>query len=754
MKVIFTILVLSAVLAIGPVPVRAFTVPTAASFSFTASTVGASLIALQGADTDGTSLVYAIAAGPSHGTLSGLDTATGYVVYTPTTSYTGADSFTYNVTSGGQTSSNGTVSITVTNAKTRIVDTLTDSSGTALTGMVTFILTQRVTSPAGLIPASATISATLSAGAFDVSLYPSTALSPQSYYQLWYTATGSLRRELLGVYAIPATSATSITLAPYRVTDTNLAAQYSFMPAAAINSLVTGLGSPVTSFNTRTGAITPATNDYTWAQINKSTSSIADITTRSAADLSSGTLPDARFPSTLPALNGSNLTALNASNLSSGTVAPARLGSMTDSYLPYKTSSAMADSPLLRYGSGTVGFAAGTPAAPSTSNSATGTRLLLLDGASGEHLGIGVESGSFWHNTGAANSYKFYWGASSAEKYTLTPSQFLINSAGTSFTFNFQTSGTPSASVVKLTSNAYTVRIGADPASDNLYVWDFDTDGFHPFTDASWAIGTHAKRPVQVLTQNSGGFCLSDGTNCTGIISGSGDPAGAVISRPGSLYLRTNGLVYKKASGTSTGGWDEVATSANTATFTNKTVDVEGTGNTYTMPFKVFLSAAGCNNATAGSFWDLPTSTAAVPACVTGTNTQKGVLDFADSGPFVAQNTLILPADFTGAIDARIIWTTSATSGNAKWSLATICTDVAASATDDPSFNTASTVTTAAPGTANRVQTSAITGVTATGCSAGNLLHLKISRDGTDGSDTIGATARLVGVEVTIRRAM
>jgi hypothetical protein len=90
-----------------------------------------------------------------------------------------------------------------------------------------------------------------------------------------------------------------------------------------------GGGGNVTSVFGRTGAVVAATNDYTWAQINKTTSSLADLTTRSASDLSSGTLPDGRFPATLPAVSGANLTALNASNLASGTVAPARLGSGT-----------------------------------------------------------------------------------------------------------------------------------------------------------------------------------------------------------------------------------------------------------------------------------------------------------------------------------------------------------------------------------------------------------------------------------------
>jgi hypothetical protein len=86
-----------------------------------------------------------------------------------------------------------------------------------------------------------------------------------------------------------------------------------------------GGGGAVDSVFGRTGAVVAATDDYTWAQINKTTSSLADIATRSASDLSSGTLPDGRFPATLPAASGVNLTALNASNLASGTVASARL---------------------------------------------------------------------------------------------------------------------------------------------------------------------------------------------------------------------------------------------------------------------------------------------------------------------------------------------------------------------------------------------------------------------------------------------
>ena len=59
----------------------------------------------------------------------------------------------------------------------------------------------------------------------------------------------------------------------------------------------TAAGGGVTSVFGRTGAVVAATNDYTWAQINKTTSSLADLTTRSAGDLSSGTVATARLGS-------------------------------------------------------------------------------------------------------------------------------------------------------------------------------------------------------------------------------------------------------------------------------------------------------------------------------------------------------------------------------------------------------------------------------------------------------------------------
>lgn len=194
------------------------------------------------------------------------------------------------------------------------------------------------------------------------------------------------------------------------------------------------------------------------------------------------------------------------------------------------------------------------------------------------------------------------------------------------------------------------------------------------------------------------------------------------------------------------------AYASDTVTLTNKTLDAEGTGNVVTIPRRIWLPAAGCNNATAGSVWDLPTSNPAVAACVTGTNTQKGVLNFADSADLSAQITYKLPSTWTGTVDANIKWYTAATSGDVVWQIQTIC--VADAETDDPAFNTASTVTDTAKGTTLQTNDAAITTVTVTGCAASELMHVKIRRDSAHASDSLASTASLIGVELVIREAM
>jgi len=191
----------------------------------------------------------------------------------------------------------------------------------------------------------------------------------------------------------------------------------------------------------------------------------------------------------------------------------------------------------------------------------------------------------------------------------------------------------------------------------------------------------------------------------------------------------------------------------NTVVLLNTQYNAEGTGNVLTVVEKLWLPSAICNNTTPASHgWSFPTSNPGVPTCITGSNTQAGTMDFANSGSLSTQRNLKLPSDWTGTIDAKFVWFTTATSGDVVWQLATIC--VADAETSDPAFNTASTVTDTAKGTTLQLNDASITTVTVTGCAAGELLYLKLLRDSGHASDNLAATARLLGLELTIRRAV
>jgi hypothetical protein len=193
----------------------------------------------------------------------------------------------------------------------------------------------------------------------------------------------------------------------------------------------------------------------------------------------------------------------------------------------------------------------------------------------------------------------------------------------------------------------------------------------------------------------------------------------------------------------------------NTVLLTNTQYNAEGTGNVLTLTDKAWFPAATLESAPAASVssFNLPTTAAhAVPTTKVGSNVVYATLDYADSASLSAQLAWLTPADWTSTVDARLIWFTTATSGNVVWQVSTIC--VADAETSDPALNTASTVTDAAKGTTLQFNEASITGVTITGCAAGEVMFIKVLRDSAHASDTLAATARLVGVELTYRRAI
>jgi hypothetical protein len=187
-----------------------------------------------------------------------------------------------------------------------------------------------------------------------------------------------------------------------------------------------------------------------------------------------------------------------------------------------------------------------------------------------------------------------------------------------------------------------------------------------------------------------------------------------------------------------------------TADANGNIVDTAGNGTLgITFPAKYFIPGALCNNATPSPAWNLPTSNAAAASCNTGMNVQEAGLDFADGQS--AQYGLLLPSDWTGAIDARLTFFDASTSGTVIFQIATACTPTNGSIADDTAFNTAdSFATITLNATTKALWETTKTGLTITGCSAGNRLHIKVSRT----TDTAAAVARMVGLELTIRRAL
>jgi len=96
---------------------------------------------------------------------------------------------------------------------------------------------------------------------------------------------------------------------------------YSGIQKAALKTSAP-LGGGVDSVFTRIGDVVAATNDYTWAQVDKATSDIADITTKSHASLSSiGTNTHAQIDTHIADTSdphGANLTQTGIT--SSGTI--------------------------------------------------------------------------------------------------------------------------------------------------------------------------------------------------------------------------------------------------------------------------------------------------------------------------------------------------------------------------------------------------------------------------------------------------
>ncbi|MEK6847619.1 MAG: putative Ig domain-containing protein [Nanoarchaeota archaeon] len=87
--------------------------PVANNQSITTNQDTPMTITLSATDVDGDSFTFSLLTTPSNGVLSGFNSTTGQVTYTPNTSFTGSDNFTFKANDGIADSNNATISIAV-----------------------------------------------------------------------------------------------------------------------------------------------------------------------------------------------------------------------------------------------------------------------------------------------------------------------------------------------------------------------------------------------------------------------------------------------------------------------------------------------------------------------------------------------------------------------------------------------------------------------------------------------------------------
>ena len=96
-----------------------------------------------------------------------------------------------------------------------------------------------------------------------------------------------------------------------------------------------------------------------------------------------------------------------------------------------------------------------------------------------------------------------------------------------------------------------------------------------------------------------------------------------------------------------------------------------------------------------------------------------------------------VPQNYVGTPKVIIVWTTTATAGNAVWTAS--CTYITAGETLDPAaYTEAAAATTAAPGTTQLAVITTLT-FTAASIAAGDLVQMGFGRNGASASDTMAA---------------
>jgi hypothetical protein len=109
-----------------------------------------------------------------------------------------------------------------------------------------------------------------------------------------------------------------------------------------------------------------------------------------------------------------------------------------------------------------------------------------------------------------------------------------------------------------------------------------------------------------------------------------------------------------------------------------------------------------------------------------------------------------------GGLSLRLLWSTPATTGSARWTVETAYVMPIDGDQDDldPAFNTATAVVSPASASATVLIKADFTALDTTDMRAGALLFLRIGRTPGHASDDLGNDANLIGVELQYQRRM
>lgn len=289
----------------------------------------------------------------------------------------------------------------------------------------------------------------------------------------------------------------------------------------------------------------------------------------------------------------------------------------------------------------------------------------------------------------------------------------------------------------------------SDPGADRILFWD----------DSESATGLLALSGCSIttttLTCNTLGSSLSSSTN--DILATTGDDV--VLGKSGGEAITLGFATANTLTLSSTTGLNAI--NFGSMTGTGLVYDAEGTNNTLTIPTKIQFNAGVCQNATASVGFSTPTTLGAAGGCHSvaaglGGGVAYGYAVFPTGGADTElHGQFELPSDWTGAVDVTLKWNSASTTANdVVWEIAFGCVGTGDTGAGISFNDQAFTAVTNLDTTALRFNVATKTGITTTGCAAGETAFFVIHRDTDTAGDTLDQAVNLISAVFTVRRAL